>query len=187
LVSDARTSVISHPERSFTKNLKMKKLILVRHGKAEDAGEGMSDLERSLTLKGKTVSKLMAEKLGEKEKSEVTIITSPAFRAVETALIFAGELAAEPDKIVISSDLYYKMNLRHLPGILSGAGDKSDTLVLFGHNPSFTDVANSLASQGCDFISKSGVVCISFDIARWSEIKHKKGKLEYHLKPEKVL
>lgn len=165
----------------------MKKLIFVRHGKAEEPAEGLSDLERSLTLKGKIISRLMAARLGEIEKSGVTLISSPAFRALETALIFAGELDADPDKIIINSDLYYKMNLSHLPEILSTAGNKRDTLMLFGHNPSFTDVADSLANQGCDFIPKSGVVGISFDIGSWTDLKRKKGRLEYHLKPEKVI
>ena len=126
----------------------MKKLIFVRHGKAEEPAEGLSDFERSLTLKGKIISRHMAAKLGEIEKSGVTIISSPAFRALETALIFAGELDADPEKIIINSNLYYKMNLSQLPEILSTAGNKRDTLILFGHNPSFTEIANSLSEGG---------------------------------------
>ena len=42
----------------------MKKLIFVRHGKAEEES-GISDFERSLTLKGKVISGLMALKLAE--------------------------------------------------------------------------------------------------------------------------
>jgi phosphohistidine phosphatase SixA len=36
----------------------------------------------------------MARKLVEKEKSPGVILSSPAFRALETALIFAGELVS---------------------------------------------------------------------------------------------
>ena len=165
----------------------MKRLIFVRHGKAEEPAAGISDYERSLTLKGKIISRLMGKKLRQLEKSPVTIITSPAFRAIETALIFAMEFGVEPDKIIVDSNLYYKMNLRYLPEILSAAGEKSDTVMLFGHNPSFTEIANSLCSEGCDFMSKSSAVCISFDIRTWPEIRHKSGKQELYLKPEKDL
>jgi phosphohistidine phosphatase len=165
----------------------MKKLILVRHGKAEDPASGISDYERSLTLKGKIISRLMARKLRDSEKSPVMIISSPAFRALETALIFAIEFGVEADKIIVNSSLYYKMNLRFLPEILAKAGDNSDTVMMFGHNPSFTEIANSLCTDGCDFMPKSGVACISFDIAKWPEIRQKSGKLEFHLKPEKDL
>jgi phosphohistidine phosphatase len=165
----------------------MKKLILVRHGKAEDHCSGISDYERSLTLKGKIISRMMGRKLREIEKTPVTIITSPAFRALETALIFAMDFSIDPENIIIDSDLYHKMNLRYLPEILSGAGENCDTVIIFGHNPSFTEIANNLCREGCDFMPKTGVVGISFDIRTWPEIRQKSGKLEFFLKPEKEL
>lgn len=165
----------------------MKKIILVRHGKAEDPASGITDYERSLTIKGKIISRLMARKLRETEKSPITIITSPAFRAIETALIFAKEFGIEPDKILVDSDLYYKMNLVYLTEILSKTGEDGDTIMMFGHNPSFTEIANSLCSEGCDFMPKSGAVGISFDIDSWPDIRQKSGKQLFYLKPEKDL
>jgi phosphohistidine phosphatase len=162
----------------------MKKLIFVRHGKAEDPASGMSDYERSLTLKGKIICRMMGKKLKEMEKSSVTIITSPAFRAIETALIFAMEFGIEPEKVIVNSDMYHKMNLRYLQEILSRAGENCATVMMFGHNPSFTEIANSLCREGCDFMPKSGIVGINFDIKSWTEIRQKSGKLEYFLKPE---
>jgi len=165
----------------------MKKLIFIRHGRAEDQATEISDLERSLTLKGKIISKLMARKLREKENSPGIMITSPAFRALETALIFAGEFGIEPEKIIIKPNLYYKMNFHYLHEILSLESEDTDSIILFGHNPSFTEMANSLCKEGCDFMPKCGVVGISFNIRTWSEIKHNTGKMEYFLKPEKAL
>jgi phosphohistidine phosphatase len=165
----------------------MKRLIFVRHGKAEDSADGISDLERSLTLKGKEISRQMARKLRETVQSPLTIVTSPAFRAIETALIFAVELGVDTDDIILNSDIYYRMNLRQLPEIISSAGNNCDTIILVGHNPLFTETANSLSSEGCDFIPKSGIVAISFNTGSWQEIRQKKGKQEYHLKPENVL
>jgi phosphohistidine phosphatase len=165
----------------------MKKLILVRHGKAEDPVSGISDFERSLTPKGKVISRLMARKLRETEKSALTLITSPAFRAFETSLIFAGELGIDAEKVIVNSNIYYKMNMRHLTSILSAAKDSSDAIVLFGHNPSFTEIADTLSGEGCDFMPKSGVICISFKTGSWTDIKQKSGKIEYYFKPDKTL
>lgn len=163
----------------------MKKLIFVRHGKAEDPSSGISDYERSLTLKGKIISRMMGKKLRQIEKSPVTIISSPAFRAIETALIFALEFGVDPDKIIMNSTIYYKMNLRYLPEILSSAGEKSETIILFGHNPSFTEIVSGLCKEGCDFMAKTSVAGISFEVMKWTEIRQKAGKLEYFLKPDK--
>ncbi|HEX7493501.1 MAG TPA: histidine phosphatase family protein [Bacteroidales bacterium] len=165
----------------------MKKLIFVRHGKAEDGSSEITDFERSLTLKGKVISRLMAHKLREKEKSPGVIITSPAFRALETALIFAGEFGINPDKIILNNNIYYKMSLQNLPAVLSVINEDSETVTLFGHNPSFSQIANSLSKDGCDSMPKSGIICISFNIMTWSDIGRNNGKTEYFLKPDDVL
>jgi phosphohistidine phosphatase len=162
----------------------MKKLIFIRHGRAEDPAREISDFERSLTLKGKAVSKLMAENLKLKEYTPGIIITSPAFRALETAIIFAEAFGIKTGQIIMDSNLYYKMNIRYLSEILSTADNKIDTLTLFGHNPSFTEIAGSLSREHCDFIPKSGIICISFNIDKWPEVKQDSGKIEYFLKPE---
>lgn len=165
----------------------MKRLIFIRHGKAEDDSPEISDFERSLTLRGKVISRLTARKLVAKEKHLGIILSSPAFRALETALIFAGEYGINADNVIINSNLYYKMSLRNLPAILSDINEDTEVVTLFGHNPSFTQVANNLSKEGCDFIPKCGVVCISFNITKWSEIGRNIGKMEYFLKPENVL
>jgi phosphohistidine phosphatase len=164
----------------------MKRLIFIRHGKAEDGSPEISDFERSLTLKGKVISRLMARKLVEKEQSPGIILTSPAFRALETALIFAGEYGITAENVIMNSNIYYRMSFQKLPSILSGINEDAEVVTLFGHNPSFTQIANNLSKEGCDFIPKSGVICISFKIMTWSEIGRNNGKIEYFLKPEKI-
>jgi phosphohistidine phosphatase len=163
----------------------MKKLIFIRHGKAEDPVPEISDFARSLTLKGKIISKLMAGKFMEKEKSPGIIVTSPAFRALETAFIFASEFGIDTEKVILNSSLYYKMSFQNLPDILSNINEDSEIVTLFGHNPSFTQIANTLSKEGCEFLPKTGIVCISFNITTWSEIGRNIGKIEYFLKPEK--
>lgn len=163
----------------------MKKLIFIRHGKAEDTAPEFSDFERSLTARGKAISKQVACELMEKENSPGIMITSPAFRALETAIIFANEFGVGPDKIVINSNLYSNMDFKYLNKIISLITEDTDTITLFGHNPSFSGITNSLCRDGCDFMPKCGVVCISFNIKTWKDIKPDTGKLEYFLKPEK--
>lgn len=163
----------------------MKKIILVRHGKAEDDSPEISDFERSLTLRGKMISRLMAQKFKAKEKSRLTLVSSPAFRALETALIFAEELGISAERVIMNSYIYHGISPESLPKILSTAAEEAETIVLFGHNPSFSDIADSLSKEGCEDMPKSGIVCFSFNVSTWSEIGRNKGKMEYFLKPEK--
>jgi phosphohistidine phosphatase len=161
----------------------MKRIILIRHGKAEDESSEISDFERSLTLKGKVIAGIMARKLLEKEKSMGVILTSPAFRALETALIFAGEFGISTENIIMNSNLYFKMSYGNLPALLSTIDEETETVTMFGHNPSFTEIANILCLDGCDFLPKTGIICISFKIMTWSDIDRNVGKTEYFLKP----
>ncbi len=165
----------------------MKNLIFVRHAKAEVQNSSISDFERSLTSKGKVFSLLMAGKLKEKEDITGIIITSPAFRALETAIIFSKVLGIAMDKIVMSDNLYFKMNYHYLLEVLSGVNIGTDTVMLFGHNPSFSEITNNLCRGGCDTMPKCGIVSISFNIQKWSEVKQNAGHLKYFLKPEQVL
>jgi len=163
----------------------VKKLIFVRHGKAEDQAPEFSDFERSLTTKGKIIARQMAQKFKERENSPGLIVTSPAFRALETAIIFSEEFGIEPEKIRIDSNLYHKMNSRYLSGLLSLVSEDIETITLFGHNPSFSVIPESLCKEGFDFLPKCGIICVSFNIRRWAEFSFKTGKMEYFLKPEK--
>ncbi len=81
----------------------MKKIIFVRHGRAEDQASEFSDFERSLTTRGKVISKQMAKWFREKESKPGILISSPAFRALETAIIFAEEYGIKPDNIIMDS------------------------------------------------------------------------------------
>jgi len=163
----------------------MKKIIFIRHARAEDPAAETSDFERSLTIKGKYVSRQMARRFREKENDPGLFITSPAFRALETAFIFAGEFGIKPDNILIDSNLYHKADIKHLLEILKRTDEDTNTLTLFGHNPAFTEMPDRLCKSGCEFLTKTSIVCISFPVKSWSEIKLDSGKQEYFLKPEK--
>jgi phosphohistidine phosphatase len=163
----------------------MKKLIFIRHGRAEDPNSEISDFERSLTIKGKVVSKLMARRFREKENDAGLFITSPAFRALETAYIFASEFGYKHDDIIVNSGLYYKSGVKNLFEIIGRANEDINTITLFGHNPAFTEMPDRLSINGCEFVTKTSIVCISFQAATWSDVKLDSGKQEYFLKPEK--
>jgi len=169
------------------KEPEMKKLIIVRHSRAEDQTPEITDFERSLTERGKSVAKQMAKKLKEKEKNPGLLITSPAFRALETALIFSGEFNIDSDQVIMNSRMYSRMNNQVLDEIFSKTADEIETITIFGHNPSFSDIANAMSREGCDYMPKCGIAVIYFNVKKWSEVIRSKGSLELFLKPEKTL
>ncbi len=163
----------------------MKRLIFVRHGRAEEPSPQFTDVERTLTTKGKVVSQQMAVRLKNKEIIPDAYISSHAFRAIETAIIFAKEFEFNPDNILIRKQLYFNINLNSLNEILSEISDEMDTVILFGHNPSFTELPDRLCRTGCDFLPKSGIVSLIFKTGSWKEVIREKGKQELYMRPEK--
>jgi phosphohistidine phosphatase len=165
----------------------MKRIILMRHGQAEVGSDGMSDFERSLTAKGRNVSRLMARKLRGKIKDPGILVTSPAFRALETAIIFAREYGISPEKIILKNSIYSKFDHSALMEILKETAEEVDTITLFGHNPTFTDIASWFSMEPVNMIPKSGIVCLSFGLKLWSELKPATARPEICFEPKKIL
>lgn len=165
--------------------VEMKKLIFVRHGRAEKDTSGIPDFERSLTLDGKNSSEEMAMILNEKIQTPVILITSPAFRAFETAMIFARILGYDPDKVILRNNLYHPATLNSFAEVIGHQDNNIDTIILFGHNPSFTEIPDRLSKNGCHFLPKCGIVCLSFKTEKWEGIVRERGSIEYFLKPQK--
>ena len=161
----------------------MKKLIFIRHGKAEDPVFDISDFERSLTNKGKYTANAMAIKLREKELSIGVVISSPAFRAIETALIFSGIYRKPSNSIIMDDNIYYNFNLSTLHEALSKIDNKKNTVTLFGHNPSFTELAAILSAGEYNSMPKCGIVAIEFNVNFWTDIIQNTGKIIYQLTP----
>ena len=110
----------------------MKKIIFIRHGKAEDQNHDLSDFERSLTTKGKKEIHNVAMRLHEKQPSIDLFITSPAFRAIETAFIIASEFNVRHCDINISENLYYRTNPAILINYLQMIDNEKMNIAIIG-------------------------------------------------------
>jgi phosphohistidine phosphatase len=169
------------------KRRSMKKLIFIRHAKAEDYGPELPDFERSLVLSGKKSSRLMASILKSKEKDPGLVLSSHAFRALETALIFCREYDISIDKIRLFPGLYTGMDTQDIASVLKAQSDDIRTITLFGHNPLITGLATFFAVREPEDIPKTGILCLSFDKENWADIGPGSGKTIYFLKPKSLL
>jgi len=161
-----------------------KRLIFIRHAKAEDQASGMSDFERSLTGKGKQQSGQVARVMRSKEKDPGLIVSSPAFRALETALIFGREYGISHDTIVIRSALYSGLDPSRYIAFITSLECDTSAITFFGHNSLITDMACWFAADAPDNLPKAGVFCLSFNIDSWSGLEPRSGKTEYFLSPK---
>ena len=158
-----------HPEYT------MKTVYLVRHGKAAGRDTEMPDFERTLIERGRNDSMEVAERLQKQGVNPSLIISSPAARAIQTARIFAENLKYPKKKILTRKALYDQTDDAILD-ILHSIDDEHDTVMLVGHDPSFSYFAGILAKNFDENLPTCGVVGIECKIKTWTDIAPGQGK-----------
>ena len=158
----------------------MKQLILGRHAKSTWKDKAIDDIDRPLKESGITEAYNVAKILFKNDCFPDRIITSTANRAIHTALIYSRLLEYASKKIEISSDLYLPSE-KKLFKFISNLNNENSSVMLVGHNPSFSSISNKVL-EGHDIeLSTSGVIVINFKINNWSEINTIKGELEFQI------
>jgi len=163
----------------------MKTLYLVRHAKSSWDEEGLPDEERPLISKGIKKTKRVIGFLKTRDILVGRILSSHAVRARETALLLAGGLDYPVEEILIDRKIYDGYYDRILD-IIYATPDEIDSLMIVGHNPTITQLANLFLHPGIESMPTSAVVCLSFNTDKWEEIPGTDGKQEfiYHGKKE---
>lgn len=150
----------------------MKTLHFIRHGKSSWNLPGLADIDRPLLDKGVQNNYQMAERLRNMFEKPSLIISSHAVRAVHTAIIFAKTIGANINAIQLNSRIY-ESDTSTLFDIIEGIPNNVDNLMIVGHNPTFTDLANHYLEPKIDNLPTSGIVTLQFKTSTW-HIKNEK-------------
>jgi phosphohistidine phosphatase len=151
-------------------------LTLLRHAKSAWDDATRKDRDRPLNERGERDAPLMAQRLRARNARPTLIITSPAVRARRTAQIIAREIGYPAEFLQREEDLYLA-SPDQIIAVLARQESSFRDIVVCGHNPGITDLANRLTGAGIDNIPTTGVVVISLNLARWSDLDGTEGKL----------
>jgi phosphohistidine phosphatase len=145
----------------------MKNVYFVRHAKSSWEDSSLSDIERPLNPRGLRDAPFMAKMLKNKNVQADLIISSPAERALTTAKYFAKEMGVAPDKIDVNNIVYgaYPEDVIQL---IKKADDSVETIMVFGHNPTFTSLVNRFTEDYIANVPTCGIVKVEADIDSWS-------------------
>ena len=153
----------------------MKTLILVRHGKSSWE-YGVSDKDRPLKERGINDAHLVVEEFS-KEKMHIDhAYSSPANRALHTAVIFLRNLEFEFQKFEIKNDLY-DFSGESVKSFVNALDDRLQTVLIFGHNYAFTTMVNTWGDKYIENVPTSGLVQLEFAENSWKKISQGKTKL----------
>ena len=154
----------------------MKTIYLVRHAKSPKDEKGIKDWERPLTVAGIKKAQDIAQKLYRKKIEPGRMLSSHAFRALNTALIFAINMRYPVAALEISSSLYEK-KASDIMDMLKTQNDSVSSVMIFGHNPSISNLSNLLTGKKGEDLPTSAVIAIRFTTEKWSELEKSKGKI----------
>ena len=116
-----------------------RRLILIRHAKAEASGV---DSERPLASSGERDARAIGEWLRKAGVTSGLAVVSTARRARQTWEIAAQELGG--DVTATHDGRIYENSVSDLLAVVRETPDETDTLMLVGHNPSVHALASGL-------------------------------------------
>ena len=146
-----------------------RRLFIIRHGKSSWDNEGLDDIDRPLAERGTRNAYDMAQRLSELGLVPDLMLSSPASRALNTALIMSRVWALDPDALQIHDPLY-DAHVKEIEQVVASAPHDVLNLAIFGHNPSFTIYANQFLDEPLDNLPTAGVVIVTLKASGWKEI-----------------
>ncbi|MCF8233547.1 MAG: histidine phosphatase family protein [Bacteroidales bacterium] len=147
----------------------MKTLYIVRHAKSSWDYPDLTDHDRPLLEKGKKRTKKIIDFILDKSIQVDYIISSSAVRALETAKFLARAMRYPVEDIKVDPQVYHA-DAEKLKDQFFDLSDKYNSVMLFGHNPAFTNFANFFLEEKIDWLPTSGIVCIDFETEKWDQI-----------------
>ena len=166
----------------------MRTLLLIRHAKSSWGNPGLRDFDRPLNERGLHDAPKMAKFLSNQGLKPELIVSSPAKRALTTALFFAEAFNINPAEVQREPQIYEALPQEILK-IISALPSELKSVALFGHNPTFTEVANQFASESnfIENVPTCGVVMINSSADRWSALYEGNTKITACYFPKEVL
>ena len=126
-----------------------RRLVLLRHAKAEPAGESTGDEVRPLALAGRRQAARVGAVLLAGGLVPELVLVSPAVRTRQTwELLRVAFGDAEPE--VVHEDVLYAGGVPDLLGALQAVDERVRTVLVVGHEPTMSSGAAALAGPTSD-------------------------------------
>ncbi len=164
----------------------MKTIFLIRHAKSSWDNPAMRDFERPLNERGLRDAPFMADVLKKTGAEPDLIVTSPAKRAATTAGFFGRAFGINEADFQVEQTIY-AAEPRDISDIIAGLPESVETVLIFGHNPTFTDVANGFSKKWIENVPTCGIVRIEGAVEKWAEFSSENASVTAVFFPKQFL
>jgi phosphohistidine phosphatase len=170
----------------------MRRLLLLRHAKAERSRPGERDHDRRLAERGRSDAPKLGAYMAKHGYLPDCVVVSTSARTRETWSLAAEALPGKPK--VVFEERVYESTPRALLQVIRETGPRIHTLLMIGHNPSIQELAVQLIATGDvetrqrlqEGFPTSGLAIIEFALDRWDRVHAQAGRLEHFITPRSI-
>ncbi|HEV2761488.1 MAG TPA: histidine phosphatase family protein [Pyrinomonadaceae bacterium] len=161
----------------------MKTLLLLRHAKSSWDDPSLRDFDRPLNKRGKRAAPLMAAHMRRKKVRPSLVVSSPAERAKQTALLVSEHAGfASPPRF---DERIYDAELSTLVEVVSQLDDSADEVLLVGHNPGMEELLTHLTGAQ-ERMPTAALARLELDVERWADVRAACGRLAWVARPKEL-
>jgi phosphohistidine phosphatase len=169
----------------------MRRLMLLRHAKADRPPPGFPDRDRPLAPRGREEAPQIGAYMARHGLKPDQALVSPAARTRETWDLVAASLPATPSR---QEDRFYDASAAAILAVLKEVGAGSHALLVVGHNPGLQDLARLLIASGDvearerlnEKLPTSGLAVIDFAFDDWAKLHTRSGRLDRFVTPRSL-
>jgi len=161
----------------------VKRLLIVRHAKAEKVAPRGGDFDRPLAPRGEGDATEMGRRLARGKVHPDAIVTSPAERALATARLIARELDFPWEEIRTVKSAYLA-DVGTLMAVVRRIDEGAESALLVGHNPGISELAHALTRNFDQDLPTGAVVSIDLAADTWASVRRSSGSLRSYDYPK---
>lgn len=164
----------------------MKYLTLIRHAKSSWSTPELDDIIRPLNNRGLESIHLIGNYLKLNKIKPDLILTSPATRALQTAIGICNSVNYKPENLQIEQEIYFG-NSASIFKLIQKIDNRYNDIFLFGHEPILSKLIEYLTTNKLEKFPTCAVYRIAFDTKKWTAISAKISNCEFFVKPKDLL
>lgn len=162
----------------------MKTLFVLRHAKSSWDNPALADFERPLNSRGLDAARFIGELIYARSLEPQIIVSSPAKRAKQTAVL-VKELAGI-EKPVIFDERIYEASPLTLFNLMREFDEKYESVLIVGHNPGFENLVRMLTRQSVS-MPTAALAKINLGAEKWSDLETGSNELEFLIRPKEEM
>lgn len=162
----------------------MKTLLILRHAKSSWDNPDLADFDRPLNSRGLESAPVMGNVLYKEDLQPQKILSSPAKRAKQTAILIKETAQIEAPVTYVEG--IYEASPLKLLSIISEIEDKIQSALLVGHNPGLEGFVKMLTGE-IYALPTATLVKIDLSIESWNDITANRGKVNLFIRPKDVI